>query len=73
MKRARRQSLGPPTPVSNRAHIVALEERIQELERVIEQHARDLAVQLQRIGQLQADLDTIRAAWSDTKRPRRPS
>ena len=33
------------------------------LRKASDEHGHDLDVQLQRIGQLQADLDSIRAAW----------
>ena len=46
---------------------VALEAEIVRLRKRIDQHDRDLDVQLQRIGQLQADLDAIRGAWMKTK------
>jgi len=36
--------------------------RLAALERTVEVHTRELAVQLQRIAQLQADIDTIRGA-----------
>jgi chromosome segregation ATPase len=70
MKRARRKDTSPPTPDSNRARIHTLEEYIARLEKLVDeherslaQHERELGTQLQRIGQLQADLDAIRAAW----------
>ena len=36
--------------------------RLAALERTVEVHTQELAVQLQRIAQLQADIDTIRGA-----------
>jgi hypothetical protein len=43
--------------------------RLKKLERLVDTHDRALAIQLERIAQLQADLDAIRAAWLQTKPP----
>ena len=43
--------------------------RLAALEKSVEQHARELAVQLQRIAQLQADLDAVRGVWVQLKLP----
>jgi uncharacterized coiled-coil protein SlyX len=61
---ARRADNGAPTPASNRARILALEERLARMEKTIDENQHDLAIQLQRIGQVQADLDAVRAAWT---------
>ena len=44
-----------PTPVNNRARIVALEAEVDRLGKVIEQLEHQLDIQLQRIGQLQVN------------------
>jgi hypothetical protein len=72
MKRISRSSNDPPTPVSNRERILALEAHIARLDKTVDQHQRDLDIQLQRIAQIQADLDAIRTAWTKaTKGSRR--
>ena len=50
-----------------RDDIQRLEREIQELRTVLDQHHRELAVQLTRIAQVQADLDLIRAAWTKVR------
>jgi hypothetical protein len=45
MRRARRPENGPPTPATNRARIVGLEEKIERLARLVEQHEHALAIQ----------------------------
>jgi hypothetical protein len=60
MRPTRRRNEGPPTPDTNRKRIIALE-------KVTDQHRRELEIQLQRIAQLQADLDAIRSAWVQAK------
>jgi hypothetical protein len=41
----------------------AVHVRLVKLEEIVQAHERELAVQLQRIAQLQGDLDVIRHAW----------
>ena len=43
--------------------------RLADLEKTVQVHERALAVQLQRIAQLQADIDRIRGAWVELKPP----
>jgi uncharacterized coiled-coil protein SlyX len=57
----------PPTPASNRQRIVTLEVQIARLDKVIDRNQHDLDIQLQRLGQLQTDLDAISAAWTNLK------
>ena len=77
MKRPRKDDT-PPTPISNHERIVALEQQTAQLEFQIERlvemvnrHQRDLDIQLQRIAEIQADLDAIRAVWTDRKPARK--
>jgi hypothetical protein len=72
VSRARRRENGPPTPATNRTRIVRLEDEVEWLDRLVEQHEHALAIQLQRIAQLQADLDAIRAAWTGITTARLP-
>jgi len=64
MSRPRRDGTEPPTPLSNWARIVAMEAEMERMNEVIQQLQRALDVQFQRTGQLQAELDVIRAAWT---------
>ena len=43
--------------------------RLAALENTVEAHARELVVQLQRIAQLQADIDTIRGGLGPPESP----
>jgi hypothetical protein len=43
--------------------------RLAALENTVEAHARELVVQLQRIAQLQADIDTIRGGLGPPEGP----
>jgi uncharacterized coiled-coil protein SlyX len=63
----------PSTPASDRQRIAALEEQITRLEKVVDRQQGDLDIQLQRIAQLQADLDAVRSAWATVKPRKRSS
>ena len=66
MKRPRKDDT-EPTPTSNRDRILAIEQQLARVEEMLNLHQRALDIQLQRIGEIQADLDAIRAAWTDRK------
>jgi uncharacterized protein YejL (UPF0352 family) len=51
------------TPVT-RADIERLEKQLADMKAAIERHDASLKLGLKRMGQLQADIDLIRAAWS---------
>ena len=77
MDRSRRDNQ-PPTPADNCERIAALEQQTArlefQLERLVEmvnRHQHDLDIQRQRIGEIQADLDAIRSAWTSTKGARK--
>jgi hypothetical protein len=44
--------------------------RFRELEQAVERNTADLALQLRRIAQMQAELDTVKKAWTAVKLPR---
>ena len=50
--------------------IQRIESQIADLKAVLDRHSKELATQLTRIAQLQADIDLIRAAWSKIAPPR---
>lgn len=64
---ARRADNDAPTPARDRARILALEAQLGRLENAVDQHQHDLDIQLQRIAELQADLDAVRSAWVRAK------
>jgi uncharacterized protein YejL (UPF0352 family) len=47
-----------------RADIERLEKQLADMKAAIERHDASLKLGLKRMGQLQADIDLIRAAWS---------
>jgi hypothetical protein len=47
-----------------RADLERLEKQLAEMRAAIERHEASLKLGLKRMGQLQADIDLIRAAWS---------
>jgi uncharacterized protein YejL (UPF0352 family) len=51
------------TPVT-RADIERLEKQLADMNAAIERHDASLKLGLKRMGQLQADIDLIRAAWA---------
>jgi hypothetical protein len=58
-----------PRTAAKRARGDDIHARLAHLERTVETHARELAIQLERIAQLQADIDTVRGAWIKVKPP----
>ena len=51
------------TPAT-RADVERLEKQLAEVKAAIERHESSLKLGLKRMGQLQADIDLIRAAWA---------
>ena len=47
-----------------RADIERLEKQLADMKAAIERHDASLKLGLKRMGQLQADIDLIRAAWA---------
>jgi DNA-directed RNA polymerase specialized sigma24 family protein len=43
--------------------IQRLQRQVADLQALVEQHGRDIQMHVTRMGQLQADIDLIRAAW----------
>jgi hypothetical protein len=59
----------PDQPLVTRADIDRLVDAIAELTKSVERLAREHQTQVTRTGQLQADIDLIRAAWTRIKPP----
>jgi len=60
-KRRRRRFRSTASPVNVRR------DEFREITATVQQHTRDLEIQLKRIAQLQADLDEIKRAWTKVK------
>ena len=58
------QVTNPQSGVVTRADMERLERQIAELRAMTERHEASLKMGLTRMGQLQADIDLIRAAWT---------
>jgi len=61
IKRRRRRSQSTNSPVNVRR------DEFREVTATVQQHTRDLDIQLKRIAQLQVDLDEIKRAWTKVK------
>jgi len=57
----------PPRSSAGRPRHEGHEQRLSDLEQTVEALQRESAIQLQRIAQLQAELDAIRHAWFPIK------
>ena len=74
MKRPRRNDNTEPTReriVALEAQTARLEFQVERLVEMVNRHQRDLDIQLQRIAEIQADLDAIRLAWTSAKSARK--
>ena len=54
-------------PRSTASPVNVRRDEFREMTATVQQHTRDLEIQLQRIAQLQADLDEIKRAWTKVK------
>jgi len=50
--------------LATRDDIYRLERQIEALKAALERHDREIQMHVTRMGQLQADIDVIRAAWT---------
>jgi hypothetical protein len=54
-------------PLATRDDIRRLERDLIDLRLAVERNTKELSVQLTRIGQLQAEMDLVRSAWTKAK------
>jgi hypothetical protein len=71
--RFRQADMANTTNGPSRAEFLRLEREVRKLADRINETTRELGIQFERMAQLQADVDIIRAAWAKTDRRKQRS